>query len=126
MLPATTTDLSNLNKKTQNNNLLCIRLLQQRGPEFVPGYRVTEQEVVVLGRQTIVDDHFRPRAVPEEREVENPRVFVALVPLLLLVVGHDLERSSRFTFYNVHVQSKLLQHTHLSWAHNPVMMGWTH
>ena len=77
--------------------LLRVRLLQQRTPELVLLLRMDEHELPSSRRQVVVDHHLDPLAVPPEAEAEDAAVFfrMLLVPLLVLVIGNDLNGISK-------------------------------
>ena len=64
---------------------------------------MAEDELAVLGGQTIIHHHIHPLAEPPEVEVEDTGVLVllrALVPFLLLDVRDDLTTDKRKPLYH--------------------------
>lgn len=56
-------------------NLLCIGLFQQRTPELISGFRMTENEFSVLCRKSVVDNNVDPLTKPPERKPEDTGIF---------------------------------------------------
>ena len=56
-----------------HDDVLCIRLLQERAPELIPTFRfnVDQRSIVFPDWQAVVDQHFHPAAILPELETKN-------------------------------------------------------